>query len=169
MRTLILFRHAKAEPLRPDINDIDRPLSPAGHKAAKKMGLWLKEHTVPIDSIICSPARRAQSTLEILKPCLEIPEKNVAVDEQLYLASFEQLLTLLSQAQKKPRNVMLVGHNPGLEDLLTYLCGEYLPRSRNGKLMPTATLARIQLPNDWQKLDPGKGKLLDLIRPKELD
>lgn len=169
MRTLILFRHAKAEPLQPNINDIDRPLRPAGRKAAERMGEWFRERTMPIDRVICSPAVRAQSTLAVIKPYITLPEKNIVINDDLYLASFEQLLAILSTTPKKSKNVMLVGHNPGLEDLLTYLCGEYLPRNRNGKLLPTAALARIQLPDDWHKLAQGDGELLDLIRPKELD
>jgi phosphohistidine phosphatase len=169
VRTLLLFRHAKAKPAKPQRDDIDRPLSPTGREATKQIGHWIQEYGIPIDWVICSPASRTRETLSIARYFFDIQQEHIVIDEQLYLASLDRLLTLLAKAPKEPRNLMLVGHNPGMEDLLTYLCGEDLPRTARGKLMPTATLAVITLPKDWHKLKAKQGKLLNLIRPKELD
>lgn len=168
MRTLLLLRHAKAKPAQPQRDDIDRPLTSTGRKAAKQIGRWIQEYGIPIDWVICSPASRTRGTLSIARDFFELQEEQIVIDEQLYLASLDQLLTLLAKAPTEPHNLMLVGHNPGMEDLLTYLCGEDIPRTASGKLMPTATLAVITLPNDWHKIKANRGKLVNLIRPKEL-
>ena len=169
MKTLLLFRHAKSDWGNPGMQDFDRPLNERGKKSAKRMGTWMKEAHIQPEWVICSPAVRARETLQNLRKQLDIPDTLVQFDDRLYLADVAKLLEVLSQSPQDMDYIMLVGHNPGLDDLLVYLCGPNLPLSSKGKLMATATLAEVCLPDDRQQLSPQCGKLLRIIRPGEID
>ncbi|MGD8407849.1 MAG: histidine phosphatase family protein, partial [Thiohalophilus sp.] len=92
---------------------------------------------------------------------------NVYFDPGLYLASRKNLVEIIAAQSLSEGSIMLVGHNPGLEELLTWLCHEPLPRTEDGKLLTTANLARIQL-DKTGKLAEGNGKLVELTRANEL-
>ena len=169
MKTLLLFRHAKSDWGNPGQADFDRPLNERGSKSAKRMGEWMKQQHIQPEWIICSPAQRAQETLSLLRHSISIPDTLVQFDERVYQASLSTLLEIIAQCPEDMDNIMLVGHNPGMDELLTYLCGANLPLSSKGKLMATATLAQISLPDDWQQLKSECGKLQQITRPGEID
>lgn len=168
MRTLLLLRHAKSDWAN-DLPDFERPLNARGQQAAQRMGCWMREHHIQPEWIVSSPAQRTLETVAGLRQHLDIPDTLVHYDERLYLASAPTLLEVAARCPTDMDNAMLVAHNPGLDDVLLWLCGPDLPRSRKGKLMTTASLAQIQLPEDWQHLTPGCGKLQQIIRPGEID
>ena len=89
-------------------------------------------------------------------------------NDGVYLADLGTLLGVLAHCPQDMNNILVIGHNPGLEELLEYLCGEDLPLSAKGKLMPTATLAQIALPDDWRGLAARSGKMVHIVRPDEL-
>ncbi len=169
MKSLLLFRHAKSDWDNLELKDFDRPLNQRGNKAAMRMGRWMNENDIRPQWIVCSTALRAQQTLQGLREHLAIPDARINHQERLYLASVTTLLEVMAQCPQDGGAVMMIGHNPGLEDLLHYLCGPGLPLSSKGKLMATATLAQAHLPNDWQQLAPRSGKLQRIIRPSEID
>ena len=168
MKTLLLFRHAKSDWDDPEQQDFDRPLNERGRKSASHMGQWLKQQHVQPEWIVCSAAQRGMETLALLRESLTIPDTLVQFDDRLYLADLTSLLEILAQCPQDMDQIMLVGHNPGLEELLSYLCGPNLPLSNKGKLMTTATLAQASLPDDWLQLAPQCGKLQQIIRPAEI-
>jgi len=168
MKTLLLFRHAKSDWDDPEQQDFDRPLNDRGKKTATHMGQWLKQQHIQPEWIVCSAAQRARETLALLRDSLTTPDTLVQFDERLYLADLVSLLEILAQCPQDMDQIMLVGHNPGLEELLSYLCGPDLPLSNKGKLMTTATLAQVSLPDDWLQLAPQCGKLQQIIRPTEI-
>jgi len=168
VRTLILLRHAKSDWQHEGLSDIQRPLNSRGHKDALTIGKWMAEHHLTPEWVLCSTAQRTRETLAQLNKSLTIPESLIQFEERLYQASLEQLLQLLDQCPQDLDQILLIGHNPGVEQLLGYLCGNTVPLSSSGKLMSTATLAQVALPDDWKQLPEGCGKLLDIIRPKEL-
>lgn len=168
MKTLLLLRHAKSDMGGPDLLDIDRPLNQRGHKSAALIGQWLKQQHIQPEWAVCSPALRVRQTMTGLHDNLNLPESLVQFDERLYLAEPSTLLDVLSQCPDDMDHILLVAHNPGLEELLIYLCGPDLPRTKSGKLMTTATLAHICLPDDWHQLTAGCGKLKQIIRPNEI-
>ena len=162
LRELMLLRHAKSDWKQPGLIDIARPLSDKGKKNALKIGKWLKSQNLMPDLILVSPAQRAQQTLRRI--CSECSANTVTVDE-LYLADLDTLRKILADAPAAER-VMIIGHNPGLERLYRFLHNE--PEEDAIHLFPTASLAHFILPQDWNNLEQGDGKLTQFIRPKEI-
>ncbi|GKT12774.1 MAG: phosphohistidine phosphatase [Thiomicrorhabdus sp.] len=170
LRELILLRHAKSEWKNTDLADIDRPLSDKGKKSAVKLGKWLKSESLIPDLILVSPAKRAQQTLRRI--CSENSVNTITMDN-LYLADLTMLLQILAETPNTKR-VMIIGHNQGLERLLSYLqhSDSDTPPSQNPEhksvnLFPTASMAHFILPDDWTALEPGDGKLIQFMRAKE--
>ena len=123
-----------------------------------------------IDYLISSPAERTRQTVSAVVKELHTPKKDIHFDERGYLASVEMLLKVLKDCPGDAKKIMLVGHNPGLEDLLKYLVEESnLPVTASGKLLTTASLAHVSLPNDWKRLDSHCGSLISFTRPSDLD
>jgi phosphohistidine phosphatase len=168
MRTLILLRHAKSNWGSGAAGDFARPLAKRGRMAAKKMGEWMRRHNIVPEYVISSPAVRARETAVRLRDALRMDAAHVLYEERLYLADVDALLNVLRDCPQEAQSVMLVGHNPGLEELLTYLCGGDVPAGTDGKLLPTAALAQIMLPDNWQGLKRKSGRLIAVTRPKEL-
>jgi len=160
-RILYLLRHAKSSWNSPAARDLDRPLASRGEKAAHLMGNWMQAQGILPRLTISSPARRAQQTAEIVTTQLALPRDTISYDARIYMADSETLLEVLKEWANKQNEMMLVGHNPGLDDLLIGLCGDDLPLSNSGKLMTTATLAIIRLHGN-------SGQLINIIRPKEI-
>jgi len=168
VKTLLLLRHAKSDLGSPDQLDIDRPLNQRGQKAAVLIGQWLKQQHIQPEWAVCSPALRVRETVAGLHKNINLPESLIQFNERLYLASLTTLLDVLSQCPDDMDQILLVGHNPGVEELLIYLCGPKLPLSSNGKLITTATLAQINLPDDWHRLTPECGTLKQIVRPSDI-
>jgi phosphohistidine phosphatase len=167
-RELLILRHAKSDWASGAPTDFDRPLAPRGRKDAKAMGRWLRDQALAPGLILASPALRARQTSERLCRAAHIPETAIVWTPAIYEASLGTLLRLLaSDAGGRPR-VMLVGHNPGLEQLLVHLADDTVPGTPAGKLLTTAALARLAMPEQWHDLAPGTATLLSLTRPRDL-
>lgn len=162
MKTLLVLRHAKSDWHDPDIADPDRPLNKRGTRDAARMGRLLQEESLLPDLIITSTARRARATVEGLVAASGFAGP-VATEADFYLAAPATYLRVLSRVKNDPARVMVVGHNPGLEELVNALTG-------TSTTIPTATLVVIALPfSSWQALDDGtRGELLRIWRPREL-
>lgn len=163
LRELMLLRHAKSDWKDSDLTDIERPISNRGKKNAAKIGKWLDANNLMPDLILCSPATRAQQTLKRI--CNECASSAVVV-EDLYLAEVPKLLEILANAPQEPERIMIIGHNPGLEELLNLLHNQDSPD--HVQLFPTCGLAHLILPEDWSELTQGIAKLQQFISPKEL-
>jgi phosphohistidine phosphatase len=170
-RRLILLRHAKSDWNDEHLGDFDRALTDRGRRDAPAVGRFLHGAGYRIDYVISSPARRAWETALAVCEESRIPDANIQWRSDLYLASLDDLLDVLAQVQAEARNVLLVGHNPGLEDLLTHLVdrAQLRQHSHDGKLMPTAAAAVLDMPEDWKKLPPHCAKLDKLLRPRSLE
>ena len=165
-RELCLLRHGKAD-RNLAMDDFDRPLKKRGKSAAQHIGEGLRHlHIIP-DWIVSSPAKRALATAKIVHKAIAVEDLDVVQDQRLYQEGAEALKTVLAECPIDAKRVLLVGHNPDLEDLLIYLVGaSHLPDT--DKLLPTAGLARLQMPADWSHLDAGCAKLLSITHPKTL-
>ena len=152
MRELILLRHAHAESANVGQDDIDRPLSRQGLAEAEAAGQWLKQHGYLPDRIIASPARRTRETLEQVLQILGYVEQ--LQDPRIYDATPGTLMQVADEHRDHGR-VLLVGHNPGLEQMAALLASG---QSGDFRGMPAGGIAVLHLPADTQ-LEPGVAKL----------
>jgi phosphohistidine phosphatase len=168
MKTLLVLRHAKSSWRAPALDDHERPLNKRGQRDAFHIGELVREHRLTPDMIISSDAARARLTAEAVAVAEAARyEGEILLDRRLYIAGPADILAVLRTVRKtKAGTVMIVGHNPGLEELVEQLTGEQHD-------LPTAALARIVLPIDrWRDLRDlrvsTRGTLFGLWRPKEL-
>lgn len=161
MKNLYLLRHAKSSWKDPDLQDFDRPLNGRGREAAPLVGRFMRKKKLRVDLIISSPATRARQTAALVKESAGFAAE-LLFDERIYEADVVALLEVVTQAAESADSLMLVGHNPGMEELLTLLTGE-------GRAMPTAALACVALEIEkWGKARAQTGRLEWLVPPKEL-
>lgn len=169
MKTLTLLRHAKSAWDDTVERDFDRPLNGRGRRAAARIGQWLREHEANFDAIVASPALRIRQTIEGVEDGLG---RSLAVifDARVYMASGATLLELV-QAFGANENALLIGHNPGLEDLLLLLTPTADPLRAEAEVKyPTATIAALALPVDkWSDVAEGSATLRAFVRPRDLD
>jgi phosphohistidine phosphatase len=165
-RELWLLRHAKADR---DIcvNDFDRPLKKRGKQAAQRVGVWMKQQNLIPDLVISSPAQRAMATAKMVCKAVGLTGQSIQQDKRVYAQGFERLKTVLAECTMQSARVLIVGHNPELEELLVNLAGENNVPDVD-KLLPTAALARLTMPDDWANLDAGSAQLLAIIYAKSL-
>ncbi len=126
MPTLYIMRHGKAENTAPDIN---RHLSRKGQEKVKSVARLLSDNNIKINQAIYSPAARAKETALLMCQGLNITDKNQFEDARIYNASVSELQSVLSEINKQLESVLLVGHNPGLADLVLNLCEEAISLS----------------------------------------
>jgi phosphohistidine phosphatase len=162
MRTLLILRHAKSSWKDDSLPDHDRPLNKRGLKDAPRMGQLLRREDLLPDLILCSSAKRARVTAELVAEESGY-EGELRLKDDLYAFDAEAYLEALSELEDKYNCVMLVGHNPAMEELLEALTGGF-------ERMPTAALALLELPIEhWSELEnEPEGKLIHLWHPKEL-
>ena len=152
MRELILLRHAHAEPAENGLADIDRPLSPHGLAEAEAAGRWLLEQRLVPDRVLCSPARRTRETLEAVLGLTGYVEQRL--DERVYDATPGTLAALVDE-QRDVERLLLVGHNPGLEQLVALM---HSGQTGDYRGMPPAAVAVLSLPKEAM-IEPGIAKL----------
>ncbi len=165
-RELWLLRHAKAK--RDDnIEDFDRALKKSGKLSAQRVGAWLQQQHLLPDLVLSSPAKRAITTATIAIEAMGA-DLTATQDKRLYAEGFERLKTVLAECPVDAQRVLLVGHNPELEDLLIHLVG--LANIPDGnKLLPTAALARLAMPDDWTQLSIESAQLLSITKARSLN
>ena len=168
MFELLLMRHAKSD-WHSHTSDIDRPLNSRGAQDALRMGDHLNSINRRPDKIVSSPASRAHETAKLLSSNMPIAEQDIIIDKELYLADRETLCEHIELYADDNRRLMIVAHNPGMDDLVSYLSNSPPPLSSTGKLMTTCSVACFQMDSLDALKKPGQGTLQCLIRPKELD
>ena len=166
-RELLILRHGKSD-WTAQADDFDRPLNRRGRRSAKRIGQWLLSHQLVPDCVICSPALRAVSTAKRVCKVLGLHAQVLETDARLYKAPTARLYEVIREVPEVARRVLLVGHNPGLEMFLSSFVQPSLPLPEDGKLLPTATLARVFVQKKWADLDEKDGALISIIRPKSL-
>jgi phosphohistidine phosphatase len=150
-RQLILMRHGKSDWSKP-LSDYQRPIKNRGYKEAARVGSWLREQGLVPDLIISSPAKRARETAETVAQNMDFSADNILWNESIYMADVSELLDAIATAPDECERLMVVGHNPGLEDLLFYLTEE-VDVPDDGKVMPTAAVAVLETESDWPDLE----------------
>jgi phosphohistidine phosphatase len=164
IKTLLILRHAKSSWKFPDLADHDRPLNKRGKRDAPKIGNLLKEKDLVPDIIISSTAVRAEKTAKMVAKASKYKGK-VTLTDSLYAAGPDAYIDVLRNLQNKYNTVLVIGHNPGLEELVKVLSGE------EHHVMPTCALAHIRLDiHSWSDIVQmtGKGRLVRLWDPHKL-
>lgn len=164
---LMLLRHGKSD-WATSASDVDRPLTERGKHDAKRLGVWLHKHGLVPDYIITSTAKRAWGTARRAAEKMGLDRDTIVQNERIYAAGISALMTILQDCPDSAKRVMLVGHNPGLEDMAKNLANEKIKIPADGKLMPTATLARFTIPGSWGDLRAGCASLESITRPSDL-
>ena len=167
-RELMIVRHAKSDWSNNLASDAERPLNTRGEKDAPRIAKWIRKHQLIPDILISSPALRAKQTANNIIDQLQLPETSVKFDNRLYLANTSTLLTVIAEVDDKYKSVMLVGHNPGLEELIMKLSADQLPFTENGKLLTTANFVMLRFSCTWQKIIGQQGNLIHFIRPRDV-
>ncbi|MBD0325317.1 MAG: histidine phosphatase family protein [Pyrinomonadaceae bacterium] len=161
MKTLFLLRHAKSSWQDASLPDFERPLNKRGRRAAPLIGKFMRREKLRPQLILCSPAERARQTIALVEEAAAL-KAELRYDERIYEATAARLRAVVAEIDEEASGALLVGHNPGMEELLEFLTGEV-------RHMPTAALAHITLDIErWADVQERSGELLRLIRPKEL-
>jgi phosphohistidine phosphatase len=163
VKTLHLLRHAKSDWDNPDLSDEQRPLNARGKRDAKRLARHLELHPIEVELILCSPALRARKTLQAIRPALR--GAVWSEEKAIYAASADQLLRLTRRLPKGVDSVLLIGHNPGFDDLTSTL----LPEGKAPAAFPTAALATLTFEtDDWKSVAPGTATLAGFLTPADL-
>ncbi|QIK39198.1 histidine phosphatase family protein [Caldichromatium japonicum] len=165
-RELLLLRHAKSDWDSGAASDFDRPLAKRGKKDAPNVGTWLYHEGLVPDYVISSPTKRARQTAIRVCKRLDFKKGQIVWEPRVYEADVRTLLDVLAKCPRQAGIVLLIGHNPGLEELLLYLVGDEVEPPADGKLLPTATVARLEMPEDWTSLPAGCAHLVSITRPR---
>lgn len=167
VRRLHLLRHAKSSWDDRGLRDRDRPLAPRGQRATRRIASWAQKHDVRPQLVVSSSAVRARETLQGVLPGLGEPE--IWIEVALYAASAETLLERVHALPDEAEEAMLVGHNPGLGDLLLLLAEPGELRERAEAKVPTGALATLEADIErWAELEPGSARIMSFVVPRQL-
>jgi phosphohistidine phosphatase len=162
-KKLFVLRHAKSSWDDPDRDDHDRPLAPRGRRAAAVVAEHVRANEIEPDIVLCSSARRTRETLEIVNP-----GGDWVIDPDLYGADADNVLTRVRSVPEQTRSVMVIGHNPSMQELVLDLAetGDALDEARSK--FPTGALATLTFECAWGELSFGSAHLSSFVRPKQL-
>lgn len=170
MNVLYVLRHAKSSWADSGLTDHDRPLAPRGRRATTRLADHIRRRRIEPDLVLCSSATRAVETLDGISGALRA--NHVLVEKALYGASAADLLARLGRVEDDVRSVMVIGHNPGLQDLVVTLVGDGDDEAMAAvrRKLPTGALVTLSFPAlGWNRLGPGSAHLESLVRPADLE
>lgn len=167
MRELLILRHGKSDSPA-GLDDFERPLKKRGKEAATRVGQWLRDRDLVPQLVISSPAARAIATARQVCETMDLGTTEIEENSNLYLASLKTLIGILRAMPPDAQRVMIVGHNPGLEELLASLADTQVSSFDDTGRMPTAALALLQMRNPWADTAPDTASIIKLIRPRDL-
>lgn len=172
MKRLTVLRHAKSSWDDHSLDDFNRPLNDRGWKAARRIGKEMKHRNMRFDFAVASTAARVRETIDGLIETYGQPDFPIHFDARIYMASTDTLMEVVRDIPSDAERALLVGHNPGLEQLIVALTQDDHDglRARVEGKYPTAALAVMKLDiASWGDLEPASGKLTELILPRDLD
>jgi len=172
MHQLILLRHAKAARETAEVSDHDRPLTADGRRAAGAVAQAMRKAGLAPDVVLVSSALRTQETLDALEAAAVWVERpNIDTLPGLYMATHVQIRDFLRELPETARSALVVGHNPGIQDLAQILAGPVTTRPELARLAdgyPTASLTEFLVTTPWRKLGPGAAALQRFVQPADL-
>jgi phosphohistidine phosphatase len=170
MRRLLLLRHAKTERPEPGQRDRDRKLTARGRADAPVIGAYMASHRLVPDLVLVSPVPRAQETWTLVAPAFS-KAPPVANDERIYNATTETLAAIIRET-RDANTLIIVGHNPGLQELAVSLIGsgDVEARERINEKLPTSGLVTIDFAfDDWSLLHDHAGRLERFVSPRLIE
>ena len=167
-RQLVIMRHAKSAWDTEAATDFERPLAKRGRGDAPRVGQWLLEQDLIPDYIVSSPAERAkQTTLRACKP-MDIKKTTINWDPRVYGAGTEDLLEVLAEIPCKKSRILMVGHNPGLEFLFSFLTKSGDEIDPEITPIKTATVVVLDMPDSWKNIELGCATAIKIQYPRDL-
>ncbi|MGH2960659.1 MAG: SixA phosphatase family protein [Solirubrobacterales bacterium] len=167
-KRLHLLRHAKSDWDDPELADHDRPLAPRGRRASRAIATHLADKGIDPALVLCSSSARTRETLDRIASALGSP--TVEIEDGLYGAGAATLLERLRRVPDTVGSVMVIGHNPGIEELALELAGSGPDVKRMERKYPTAALATLTVPGEsWSELAEGRSELVAFVLPRELE
>jgi phosphohistidine phosphatase len=168
VRRLVLFRHAKADRPR-GVNDLERPLTERGRRDAAAAGRWIADSGLVLDLVLCSPSQRTRETWAWAADALTaLP--TVHFDERVYDASAPDLLEVVTGVPDPVGTLLLVGHNPGMEEFAAAIAdkggGDERARARMAKKFPTSAVAVFAVEGGWAEVASGAASLAAFVVPR---
>jgi len=161
------MRHAKSDWSGPQTSDFERPINKRGTKNAMRIGQWMNENNHIPQKIISSPALRAKETIELVTEQIsKFNLEDLTYEDELYLAGFTQLIEFINTYKDKVQSLMLVGHNPGIENLVNYLCDKSGDKET---IVTTANLFIFKFSSDSFNTAVDTIELVEAIKPRELN
>ena len=168
--TLYLMRHAKSDWSGSDNSDFDRPINARGERSATAIGQWLADNNHIPQHIISSSAIRAKQTTEIMAATFaEASPEKIIYEQDLYLASVKTLLQFIETHKTALNSLMIVAHNPGMEELVAYLLSKPTRPDNSITSMTTANVAIFEYSDSEFDINSDKGTLIQLIRPSDIN
>ena len=174
MKRLYILRHAKAAPGEPGQDDHARALTLRGVADAEQVARYLQKNGAEFDRVLVSTSARTVQTADLVMRALEAPPR-ADYRDALYLAEAGKILAMIQGLPARTGTVMVIGHNPGLEELATFLAREPVRRKERERRdvleekFPTCALAVLDFDIErWRDIQPGEGELVDFVRPRDL-
>ncbi|MGF1426287.1 SixA phosphatase family protein [Kitasatospora sp. LaBMicrA B282] len=168
-RRITVLRHAKAD--WPQVADHDRPLADRGRHQAPAAGEWLADSGIDPDYVLCSTSVRTRETWKLAAH--ELPKRNrkTVFEARIYEATAGEIIEVLQETPEEYRDLILVGHNPGVQNLVEVLAGDEslgdeLSRLRQGGF-PTAGIAVLDFEGSWKSVEPGAARLVSFYVPPQ--
>jgi phosphohistidine phosphatase len=166
MKLLTLLRHGKSDWETGEENDFDRPLKDRGRKDSPMIGKFLAAIGLVPDLVVSSPAARARQTAELAAPAMGYTAE-IRWEPSIYAASAGELMSVLRHLPDEANHVLVVGHNPGFEDVAARLIGADAYGMAAGLRLPTGGVAHLSLAVDtWNALQANSGQLIWLVNPR---
>ena len=165
---VILMRHAKSDWGADYADDFDRPLSKRGRRDARRIGEWLGQQHLVHPLLLVSSAKRTRQTAKIVCQHLPTKETKLIIEDRLYACDREVILELIAEHARENISLLVIAHNPGLDQALEYLSNDPLDYTSSGKLMTTAALAMLGIPGAASPPARASASLQLLLRPKQL-
>jgi phosphohistidine phosphatase len=163
---LLVLRHAKAAEGR---DDHARPLAKRGERDAPRIGRWIAEHDLAPDRVIVSSSMRTRQTAALVLAELGAGAPEPLADERLYLATIGTLLEVVVELGRGAERLLVVGHNPGMSDLVEVLAGDEVPPDpETGVVFPTSALACLRLDGGVHEIGRGCAELVHYVRARQL-
>ena len=167
-RELLILRHAKSAWDTRAASDFERPLSGRGLRAAPRVGRFLHQQGLIPDYVVSSPAERAKQTVTLVCEELSFDPLRIHWDKNIYGGWPASLIKVLRECPSNAGRVLIAGHNPGMESLVEGLCEHRVVIPGDGKLIPTAAVAHLEISLPWDELDSGCAQLLSITRARSL-